>query len=138
MLHATFMYKIYLKKKRDVDQLIQVDQITRQEIWMNEMVYINHQKWNEYNTTINDLNEVTLKDFQFKLNNKILATKTFLHKIRKNEDNLCPYCKREPETNIKNVHSFLYTLFNEGETHLANIKLFYHVALSSYTKNTFT
>ena len=62
------------------------------------MGYINDQEWNRYNTNINGLSEVTLKDFQFKINNKILVTKTFLHKIRKVEDNLCSYCKREPET----------------------------------------
>ena len=62
------------------------------------MGYINDQEWNGYNTTIDDLNEVTLKDFQFKINNKILVTKTSLHKIRKVEDNLCSYCKWEPGT----------------------------------------
>ena len=41
------------------------------------MGYINDQEWNTYNTTINDLNEVIRNDFQFKLINKILATKTF-------------------------------------------------------------
>ena len=53
---------------------------------------------NGVGTNINDLSEVTLKDFQIKINNKILVTKTFLHEIRKVEDNLCSYCKREPET----------------------------------------
>ena len=75
-----------------------MDQITRQEKWINEMGYINDQEWNRYNTNINDLSEVTLKDFQFKINNKILVTKTFLHKIRQVEDNLCSYCKWKPET----------------------------------------
>ena len=59
---------------------------------MNEMGYINDQEWNMYNSTINDLNEVTLEDFQYKVNNTIFVTKTFLHKIRKVEDNLCSYC----------------------------------------------
>ena len=75
-----------------------MDQITRQEKLINEMKHINDQDWNRNNTNINDLSEVTLKDFQIKINNKILVTKTFLHKIRKVEDNLCSYCKREPET----------------------------------------
>ena len=75
-----------------------MDQITRQEKLINEMKHTNDQDWNRNNTNINDLSEVTLKDFQIKINNKILVTKTFLHKIRKVEDNLCSYCKREPET----------------------------------------
>ena len=62
------IYVQYLLKEKGgcrtfYDQLVQVDQITRQEIWMNEMGYINDQEWNMYNTTMNDLNEVTLKDF---------------------------------------------------------------------------
>ena len=69
-----------------------MDQITRQEKWINEMGYINDQEWNRYNTNINDLSEVTLKDFQFEINDKTLVTKTFLHKIRKVEENLCSYC----------------------------------------------
>ena len=97
------IYVQYLLKEKKgcrtfYDQLIQADQITRQEKWINEMGYINDQEWNRYNTNINDLSEVTLKDFQFKINNKILVTKTFLHTIRKVEDNLCSYCNREPET----------------------------------------
>ena len=71
-----------------------MDQITRQGKWINEMGYIIDQEWKGYNTNINDLNEVTRKEFQFKIDNKILVTKTFLHKIRKVEDKLCSYCKR--------------------------------------------
>ena len=95
--------KYLLKGKRTgcrtfYDQLIQVDQIIRQEKWMNEVGYINDQEWNTYNSVIKDFNEVVLKDFQYKLTNKILVTKSFLHRIRKIEDNLCSYCKKEPET----------------------------------------
>ena len=75
-----------------------MDQITRQEKWINEMGYINDQEWNRYNTNINDISEVTLKDFQIKINNKILVAKTSLHKIRKVEDNLCSYCKTHRQT----------------------------------------
>ena len=61
----------FLKEKKGCRtfyvQLIQVDQITRQEKWINEMGYINYQEWNRYNTNINDLSEVTLKDFQLKI-----------------------------------------------------------------------
>ena len=80
------------------DQLIQVDQIIRHEKWMNEVGFINDQEWNTYNSVIKDFNEVVLKDFQYKLTNKILVTKSFLHRIRKIEDNLCSYCKQRPET----------------------------------------
>ena len=65
---------------------------------MNEVGYINDQKWNKYNLVMKDFNVVALKDFQYKLTSKILVTKSFLHRIRKNEDTLCSYCKQEPET----------------------------------------
>ena len=47
---------------------------------MNEVGYINDQEWNKYNLVIKDFNEVILKDFQYKLTNKILFTKSFLHR----------------------------------------------------------
>ena len=80
------------------DQLIQVDQISRQEKWMNEVGYINDQEWNTYNLVIKYFKDVVLKDFQYKLTNECLVTKSFLHRIRKNVDNLCSICKQEPET----------------------------------------
>ena len=67
---------------------------------MNEVGYINDQEWNTYNSVVKDFNEVVLKDFQYKLTNKILVTKSFLHRIRKIEDNLCSYCKQEPEITL--------------------------------------
>ena len=33
------------------------------------------------------------------------------------------------------IYLFIYTLYNEGKTHLANIKLFNHVALSKETQH---
>ena len=44
------------------------------------------------------MKEVKLKDFQFKLNNKILASKSFLLRINKIDNNLCSYCGNNPET----------------------------------------
>ena len=67
---------------------------------MNEVGYINEQEWYTYNSVIKDFNEVVLKDFQNELTNKILVTKSFLHRIRTIGDNLCSYCKQEPETTL--------------------------------------
>ena len=62
------------------------------------MGYINDQGWKGTMQIKNDINEVTLKDFLFKINNKIFVIKTFLHKIQKVDYNLCSYFKQEPET----------------------------------------
>ena len=44
------------------------------------------------------IKEVKLKDFQYKVTNKILVTKFFLHRINKVDNNLCEYCQLLPET----------------------------------------
>ena len=61
---------------------------------MDEVGYIIDQEWNKCNLVIKDSNEVGLKDVQYKLTNKSLVIKSFLHRIRKIEDNLCAYCKQ--------------------------------------------
>ena len=47
---------------------------------------------------LHDLKEVKLKDFQFKLNNKILTTKSFLYRINKVDNDTCSYCEHNSET----------------------------------------
>ena len=42
--------------------------------------------------------EVKLKDFQFKINNHILVTKSFLYKINKTDNDRCSLCDRDSET----------------------------------------
>ena len=51
-----------------------------------------------YNSVIPTLNEIKLRDFQYKITNKILVTKSFLYRINKVDDNLCEYCRQNPET----------------------------------------
>ena len=46
---------------------------------------------------ITELHDVKLKNFQFKINNKILVTKSFLHRINKADNNTCTFCKQEIE-----------------------------------------
>ena len=46
---------------------------------------------------LNDINEVTLKDFQFKVNNKILTTSSFLGKINKIDNKRCSFCEHDKE-----------------------------------------
>ena len=64
------------------------------------MGYINVQEWNRYNTNINDLSEVTMKDFQFKINNKIRVTKN-----KNSRRQSMFYCIREPDTILHLIKS---------------------------------
>ena len=66
--------------------------------WEREIGYISEEDLLSYNAVIKDSKEVALKDFQFKVTNKILLTKSFLHRIRKIDNNQCSYCTNESET----------------------------------------
>ena len=66
--------------------------------WLNEVGNISEKQWENYNHVIQSVSEVKLKDFQCKITNRILVTKSFLFKINKVDDNLCEYCKQYPES----------------------------------------
>ena len=80
--------------------------------WEPVGINSNEQSWKKYHSVIKALNEVKLKDFQYKITNKILVTKSFLYRINKTDDNLCEYCHEQPETificlcNVKKQSSF--------------------------------
>ena len=46
------------------------------------------------------MNEIKLRDFQFKIINRILVTNIFLFKINKKDNDLCSYCQGEAESII--------------------------------------
>ena len=56
--------------------------------WLNEVGNINEKQWENYNHVIQSVSEVKLKDFQYKITNRILVTKSFLFKLNKVDDNL--------------------------------------------------
>ena len=66
--------------------------------WIQEIGNFSNQELNNYNRVIKSIKEVKLKDFQYKINNKILVTKSFLYKINKIDNDLCEYCQLQPET----------------------------------------
>ena len=57
------------------------------------------------NRIIKDIKETKLKEFQFKINNRILVTKSFLYKINKVDDGMCSFCNQHPVTIL---HLFYY------------------------------
>ena len=52
-------------------------------MWVNQFGNINDKEWKLCNSSIKDIKEVKLADFQTKINNKILVTNSFLFKIKK-------------------------------------------------------
>ena len=89
---------------RDVyDNIIPVNEILVPNKLLNEIGDISGEEWKKkINRNLTYIKEVKLRDFQFKINNRILVTNTFLSKIKKKkkETNLCSYCNQEAESII--------------------------------------
>ena len=75
------------------------------QMWVNILGNITQEEWNSYNDTIKNIKDVKLQEFQFKVNNHILVTKSFLHKINKVDNDRCTFCGLETET-------IIHVLFN--------------------------
>ena len=96
-------YVFYLLRKRrgcrDIyDKIVPVNEIIVPKNWINEIGEISEDEWKKYSKNLNNIKEVKLGDFQFKINNRILDTNTFLFKLKKKENNLCSYCNQEAES----------------------------------------
>ena len=65
--------------------------------WMNT-IGITPEEWNFFNGIERNTQEVKLKDFQFKINNHILVTKSFLYKINKTDNGRFSLCGQDSET----------------------------------------
>ena len=96
--------------------------------WEREIAGITEREWTDYFSVIWLLKEMKLKDFQYKVTNKILVTKSFLYRINKIDNDLCEYCHQQHET-IR--HLFVecddakgfWTLLNEGLRINSNLSL---------------
>ena len=74
---------------------------------MQELGPINEEEHKSFNKVMCSIKEIRLTDFQYKVTNKILVTKSFLHKTNKVDNNIYEYCNLQPET--------IYHLFIECE-----------------------
>ena len=84
--------------RRFYDILAHVGEMGVTNRWGNQFGNINDKEWKLYNSSIKDIKEVKLADFQYKINNKILVTNSFLFKIKKINNNGCSYCNEHGET----------------------------------------
>ena len=66
--------------------------------WERDIGYITEAEVKAYNSVIPTLKEIKLRDFQYKITNRISVTKSFLYRIRKVDDNLCEYCRQNSQT----------------------------------------
>ena len=86
------------------DTFVGVNEYIPQGKWQAEIGNISENEWKLYFLNIKQWHEVKIRDFQYKINNKILVTNSFLAKINKIDSELCTYCKEQPE---KIHHLFL-------------------------------
>ena len=86
------------------DTFVGVNEYIPQGKWQAEIGNISENEWKLYFLNIKQWHEVKIRDFQYKINNKILVTNSFLANINKIDSELCTYCKEQPE---KIHHLFL-------------------------------
>ena len=86
------------------DILVGVNEYIPQAKWQTEMGAIGEEEWKMYHRTLKLFHEIKLRDFQYKINNKILVTNSFLYKINKTDNLACSYCGEQSE---KIHHLFL-------------------------------
>ena len=86
------------------DIFVSINEYIPHKKWQVEIGDINENEWKSYFLSTKKWHEVKLRDFQYKINNTILVTNSFLAKINKIDSGVCSYCKDQPE---KIHHLFL-------------------------------
>ena len=102
-----FVKKLMKAKKGSrvfYDIFVNVNDYIPQNKWQAEIGDITENEWKSYFLSTKKWHEVKLRDFQYKINNNILVTNSFLAKINKIDSGVCSYCKEQPE---KIHHLFL-------------------------------
>ena len=80
------------------DKIVPEKEQLNKDRWNTELGHITNEEKNKVNSSLKYINEIKLRDFQFKINNKILVTNSFLHKINKINNTLCSFCHKETES----------------------------------------
>lgn len=131
-IYVTYLTKEKKGSRTFYDVLENVNEINNHTKWVNELGNISEIDWKLYHSGIKQIKEVKLADFQFKVNNKILVTNSFLFKIKKIESNLCSYCKEHIETID---HLFLKCVKVKEFWNSLNIWLNEHCNISLYLED---
>ena len=79
------------------DIFVGVNEYIPQGKWQAEIGNITANEWKLYFLNVRQWHEVKLRDFQYKINNKILVTNSFLFKINKIGSDVYNYCREQPE-----------------------------------------
>ena len=96
-IHLQHLIKSKKGSRIFYDILVGVNEYIPQAKWQAKMVDTGEEKWKMYYRTLKLFHETKLRDFQYKINNKILVTNSFLFKINKTDNLACSYCNEQPE-----------------------------------------
>ena len=103
-VYVTHVIK-YKKGSRNIyDLFVGADEINSHVKWQATLGDTTENEWKTYHSYITNIKEIKLRDFQYKINNKILVTNSFLRKINRIDSGLCTYCNEKEE---KIFHLFL-------------------------------
>ena len=94
--------KLIMKDKKGsrsiYDKILPVKEQVLNNRWNTDLGQITIEEQKLGNANLKYINEIKLRDFQFKINNKILVTNSFLYKINKIDNHLCSFCQKETES----------------------------------------
>ena len=62
--------------------------------WVQRLGNISNEEFSAYSSNLNIIQEIKMRDFQFKINQNILTTRSFQYVINKCDTNLCSYCNQ--------------------------------------------
>ena len=105
-VYVTHVIKYKNGSRNIYDLFVGADEINSHVKWQATLGDTTENEWKTYHsyTCITNIKEIKLRDFQYKINNKILMTNSFLRKINRIDNGLCTYCNENEE---KIFHLFL-------------------------------
>ena len=88
----------YKKGSRNIyDLFVGVDEINSHVKWQAALGDTTENEWKTHHPHITNMKEIKLRDFQYKINNKILVTNSFLRKINRIDSGLRTYWNENEE-----------------------------------------
>ena len=101
-IHVNKRIYTLLKDKKGCSNFQTIISSTQEPIsivkWTQNFGRIHEENTKLIYSNVSNIGEIKLKDFQYKINNKILTTKSFLLKINKSDNDTCSYCRQSSET----------------------------------------
>ena len=96
--YINFILKDKKGSRTIYDKIVSITQTQAKNRWNSELGYFTNDELKTYNLNLKYIDETKLRNFQFKINNKISVTNSFLYEMNKVDNDLCSYCRKETES----------------------------------------